>query len=107
MDSETSCTKTHYYEAGDVFIASASGLVHGGHCPLTFIQASSWRTDGEAEPCLSLCIRILSYTMESCSVAMSYHDGLNDFDPVVSYMEGFVTCYSLHTRSKFPLFLPM
>ena len=85
MDSETNCTKTHYYEAGDVFTAFAKGMVHGGHCPLTFVQASTWRNDREAEPCISLCIRIVSYTMESCQVKMAYHDGLNDFDPVVSW----------------------
>ena len=84
MDSETSCSKTHYYEKGDIFTASANGKVHDGKCPLTFIQGTAWRNDREAEPCHSLCVRILSYTMESCYVEMAYHDGLNDFLPVVS-----------------------
>ena len=87
MDSETSCSKTHYYEKGDIFTASANGKVHAGTCPLTFIQGTAWRNDREAEPCHSLCIRILSYTMESCYVEMAYHDGLNDFTPVVSSFE--------------------
>lgn len=82
MDSETSCSKTQYYEQGDVFKASANGMVYGGSCPLTFIQGSTWRNDREAEPCLSLCIKIVSYTMESCHVEMAYSDGLNDYNPV-------------------------
>ena len=83
MDSETSCTKTHYYKKGDVFTASANGMVHGGRCPLTFIQSGMWG-DNTVEPCLSLCVKIVSYTMESCNVKMAYHDGVNDYTPVVS-----------------------
>lgn len=84
MDQETSCTNTHYYQAGDVFLASARDTVHDGHCPLTFIQSG---VDGSSyiEPCLSLCVKILSYSMESCLVRLAYHDGRNDFSPVVSF----------------------
>ena len=85
MDSETSCTKTHYYEAGDVFKVLVKGQVHDGHCPLTFIQSGSYRSETADDPCVSVCVKIVSYTMESCEVKMSYHDGLNDFTPVVSF----------------------
>lgn len=82
MDSESSCTKTHYYKAGDTFTASAKGIVHGGHCPLTFIQSGASPDGTYLEPCLSLCVKITSYTMESCQVKMAYHDGISDFTPV-------------------------
>lgn len=84
MDSESSCTKTHYYQAGDVFKASVKGRLYDGYCPLTFLQDNSWGGGSYQEPCLSLCVKIVSYTLDSCQVRMAYHDGLKDFDPVVS-----------------------
>lgn len=78
MDKETSCTNTHYYQADDVFLVSARDRVHDQHCPLTFIQSGA---DGGIEPCLSLCVKIVSYSMESCQVKLAYHDGQNDFSP--------------------------
>lgn len=84
MDSESSCTKTHYYQAGDVFKASVKGRVYNGRCPLTFIQDSS-RNGGYREPCLSLCVELISYTLDAnrCPIRMSYYDGPDDFAPLV------------------------
>jgi hypothetical protein len=83
MDKQSSCTNEHYYQAGDIFLASARDKVHAGHCPLTFLQLRADES-GYTEPCLSLCVKIVSYSMESCSVKMAYHDGVKDFSPVVS-----------------------
>lgn len=84
MEGETSCSKTHYYQAGDVFKASVNGKVYNGYCPLTFIQESGWSSGSYQEPCVSLCVKILIYSLDSCQVRMAYQDGLNDYDPVVS-----------------------
>ncbi|XP_045164487.2 uncharacterized protein LOC123528660 [Mercenaria mercenaria] len=81
MDKQSSCTNAHYYQAGDIFLASARDAVHNGNCPLTFIQSGA-DGSGYTEPCLSLCVKIIGYSMESCLVKMAYHDGLNDFSPV-------------------------
>ena len=51
MESEATCTKTHYYEADDIFKASADGVVHDGNCRLTFIQSGTYHSDTAAEPC--------------------------------------------------------
>ncbi|KAH3881492.1 uncharacterized protein LOC127880644 isoform X2 [Dreissena polymorpha] len=82
MNTESSCTKTHFYEAGDVFTASVKGRVYDSHCPLTFIRSGSEGSDTSGrEPCVCLCVKITEYTLESCQVQLSYHDGLNDFNP--------------------------
>ena len=83
MDSEASCSKTHHYQAGDSFKVFVAGKVFNGYCPLTFIQ-EQWRNGQYQEPCVSLCVKIVAYTLDSCQVRMSYQDGLNDYDPVVS-----------------------
>ncbi|XP_052780341.1 uncharacterized protein LOC128217309 [Mya arenaria] len=82
FDSESSCTKTHFYEADDVFKASVRGNVHAKHCPLTFVQSGAFSSGSTySEPCVCLCVKILEYTLDSCNVRLSYHDGLNDFAP--------------------------
>ncbi|KAL4226900.1 hypothetical protein ACF0H5_014878 [Mactra antiquata] len=83
MDNESICSNTHYYKEGDVYKASANGVVHDGHCPLTFIQSGSLSGGLQHDdPCLSLCVKIIGYTMKSCEVVMAYHDGLTDYYPV-------------------------
>lgn len=85
MDKQSSCTNAHYYQAGDKFLVSARDKVHDGHCPLTFLQLTG-DGSGYMEPCLSLCVKIVSYSMESCLVKMTYHDGVKNFSPIVSYL---------------------
>jgi len=37
-------------------------------------------------PCVCLCVQIVNYTLDSCNVRLSYHDGLDDFNPSVRYI---------------------
>ncbi|KAK3612018.1 hypothetical protein CHS0354_021692 [Potamilus streckersoni] len=80
-DDVDACTKTHYYEYGDIFKINADGKVSLNQCPLTFVESAAWKEDGESQPCYSLCIKIINYSMKSCQVKMAYHDGLNDLKP--------------------------